>query len=283
MALWIVGCGQPDGTAGTADEGEATVEPARTTASLPVSLNEVMVALVNDAADPIWIAAWRNPTRDADWRRIERKAYQLEVAGALLTLPGTGPNDRAWIENPAWTTWSAALQRTGAVAVAAAKSRDIEALSRAGDEIVEAREGCHIAFKPDVPTGGIFGELSPTEDDFGTAAADYDGLALYTANCASCHGVRGEGNGVAVQLSFNPPQDMRYIAERNDGEFPHAFVAEIIDGRATRAAHGPEGMPAWGVEFSRMEGFDEAANARVAAKIDALVSFIESLQIVSED
>ena len=28
-------------------------------AQLPISHNEVMVALVNHAADPIWVAAWR--------------------------------------------------------------------------------------------------------------------------------------------------------------------------------------------------------------------------------
>lgn len=46
------------------------------------------------------------------------------------------------------------------------KARDLDGVARSGDEIVEICEGCHIAFKPDLPTGGEFGELSPTADDF---------------------------------------------------------------------------------------------------------------------
>ena len=50
----------------------------------------------------------------------------------------------------------------------AVAARDITRISSAGDEIVEVCEGCHFAFKPDLPTSGKFGELSPT-------AADFDG------------------------------------------------------------------------------------------------------------
>ena len=49
---------------------------------------------------------------------------------------------------------------------AAVSARDMKAISASGDEIVEICEGCHIAFKPDLPTGGKFGELSPTTKDF---------------------------------------------------------------------------------------------------------------------
>ena len=60
--------------------------------NLPVSLNEVMVAMVNNSADPIWQAAWRHPESDEVWRSLERNAYQLEIAGALLGRTGYGPN-----------------------------------------------------------------------------------------------------------------------------------------------------------------------------------------------
>ncbi len=74
--------------------------------------------------------------------------------------------------------------------------------------------------------------------------------------------------------------DLRYLSERNNGVFPTRFVTDIVDGRETRAAHGPNAMPVWGAEFTRSEGLGEDAQARVSAKIDAIVTYLESIQIL---
>lgn len=129
---------------------------------LPVSLNEVMVAMVNHAADPIWEADWRPPETEAGWRALERYAYQLEIAGTLLTVPGTGPADRYWVSHPQWLYYSGKLSETGARARAAITDRDNGAIRAVGNELVEICEGCHIALKPDEPTGGKYGEPGPT-------------------------------------------------------------------------------------------------------------------------
>ncbi len=145
---------------------EVIVEtPPAPVAQLPVSLNEVMVALVNHAADPIWVAAWHSPETDGDWRELERLSYQLEMAGALLTIPGTGPMDQQWTSDPGWRDYANQLREAGEGAVAAVQARDLEAISHSGDVIVEICEGCHFDFKPDMPTGGKFGEISPNEAD----------------------------------------------------------------------------------------------------------------------
>ncbi|MGI9327589.1 MAG: hypothetical protein ACR2PZ_20390 [Pseudomonadales bacterium] len=153
--LWMSGC-----------DGSSTTGYPSAANQLPVSLNEIMVALVNDAADPIWVAAWREPETEADWRALERKAYQLQVAGALLELPGSGPMDAAWAADPLWQRWSQQLEVVGGVAVAAAKNRDLANIAGVGEQIVVVCEGCHLAFKPDQPSGKLYGELSPTEQDF---------------------------------------------------------------------------------------------------------------------
>ncbi len=163
----LPGCGE----GGPRSERDPAVPPAPTPVPgnglhLPVSLNEVMVALVNSAADPIWLAAWRNPSTDADWRNLEYRAYQLQLAGALLVIPGNGPMDEEWTSNPQWTAWANRLEAAGDHAVKAVAARDLPRISRAGDEIVDVCEGCHFAFKPDLPTSGMFGELSPTASDF---------------------------------------------------------------------------------------------------------------------
>ncbi|PCJ21731.1 MAG: hypothetical protein COA96_15345 [SAR86 cluster bacterium] len=129
---------------------------------LPVSINEVMASLINHSADPIWIAAWQEPQTDRDWRELEHLARQLQIGGSLLTIPGTGPVDKAWTDNEEWQGYSQQLSSAAARAVNAARSKDIELIGRAGDEIVTVCESCHIAFKPDLPTMNIYGELSPT-------------------------------------------------------------------------------------------------------------------------
>ena len=165
VAWLLTACGQSaPKTEPTSLEAQpaAMAEPFR----LPISLNEVMVALVNHSADPIWLAAWRNPETDRDWRNLERMAYQLQVAGALLVIPGNGPMDEAWTSDPQWTNWANQLEAAGDRAVKAVAARDLSRISSSGDEIVDICEGCHIAFKPDLPTSGMFGELSPTAADF---------------------------------------------------------------------------------------------------------------------
>lgn len=136
-----------------------------TEAMLPISINEVMASLINHSADPIWVAAWRNPQNDDDWRELEHLARQLQVGGALLTIPGTGPADRFWTNDPEWRAYAVQLSNAGASAVNAARAKDPGLIQRAGDAIVEICESCHIDFKPAIPTMNIYGELSPTADD----------------------------------------------------------------------------------------------------------------------
>jgi mono/diheme cytochrome c family protein len=109
---------------------------------------------------------------------------------------------------------------------------------------------------------------------------EYDGAELYAMNCANCHGTYGEGDG-AVTPDLNVVLlDLRYLAARNNNSFPSEFVLKIIDGRETRAAHGPSGMPVWGAEFARGEGTSDAAESRVRMKIQAIVDFIGSIQLI---
>ncbi len=104
------------------------------------------------------------------------------------------------------------------------------------------------------------------------------GSTLYGHHCAACHGLYGEGDG---PMSPDLPvvlQDLRYLSERNDGEFPRDFVREIIDGRAMRAAHGRSGMPIWGEFFGLgVEGAERAAE-QAETSTEVLLRFLESLQ-----
>jgi hypothetical protein len=134
-------------------------------ARLPISINEVMASLINHSADPIWIASWRNPQSDRDWRELEHLSRQLQVGGALLSIPGTGPLDDEWTSNDRWVGYADQLSAAAGRAVNAARAEDLQLITRSGDEIVDICEGCHIDFKPDLPTMNIYGELSPLPSD----------------------------------------------------------------------------------------------------------------------
>ncbi len=92
-----------------------------------------------------------------------------------------------------------------------------------------------------------------------TTAPNYLGDHLYVANCSSCHGIFGEGDGPVSAVLNISMRDLRYLAARNSGAFPRELIAKIIDGRELRVAHGQREMPVWGEEFLLMEGFDAAA------------------------
>ena len=109
-------------------------------------------------------------------------------------------------------------------------------------------------------------------------AAEPDGAGLFVNYCAACHGAVGEGDGpVAASLAVGVP-NLRTLALRNGGEFPEGAVSAFIDGRELRAAHGDRQMPIWGDVFAALERGDGGDEDVVAARINAVVRFIGTLQ-----
>lgn len=78
----------------------------------------------------------------------------------------------------------------------------------------------------------------------------YDaGKGEYMANCSSCHGDAGKGNGPYVELLKKSPPDLTTLAKRNGGVFPINRVYEVIDGREVIKWHGTRDMPVWGSDY----------------------------------
>jgi cytochrome c553 len=103
------------------------------------------------------------------------------------------------------------------------------------------------------------------------AAVSADGAALFRAYCSNCHGAAGRGDGaMSGQLRRLPP-NLTTFAQRNGGVFPAERVRRVVDGTGI-AAHGDRDMPVWGAVFKRSSGGD------AAARIDAIVRFLEGLQ-----
>jgi mono/diheme cytochrome c family protein len=103
-----------------------------------------------------------------------------------------------------------------------------------------------------------------------------DGVDLYRAYCASCHGKDGNGNGpMASELKATVP-DLTVIAKDNGGQFPVARVRRIIIGEGMIASHGSREMPVWGPIFHQIESDVDWGNVR----IENLVRYLESIQAI---
>ena len=111
-----------------------------------------------------------------------------------------------------------------------------------------------------------------------TPTVAYDGGALYVGYCASCHGGAGAGDGPVAQSLASTLEDLRTIEQRKGG-FDRDWLREVIDGRTLRAAHGTRNMPVWGYEFGKVE--ESAAEAD--ARIDALIDFLQAIQLTSPE
>ena len=153
-ALMLSGCTPP-----ATEEPEAKQEAAPPAPSVPleISINAVMVGTVDHAAHSIWNAVVPEtaPKNDKNWEEIEHHAIQLVAAGSVIAMPGTGQSDAAWVKNPEWQQYAKEMADTGVAAWDAAKKKDKQALSDAGDKLVTTCEGCHKAYKGDLPTEGI--------------------------------------------------------------------------------------------------------------------------------
>ncbi|HJV22600.1 MAG TPA: cytochrome c [Holophagaceae bacterium] len=102
------------------------------------------------------------------------------------------------------------------------------------------------------------------------------GAAVYTAYCASCHGVKGLGDGPVVPHLKTPPPDLTTLTQRNHGQFPHAAVSESIVGESLHRSHGTSGMPVWGPIFRSIDGRSDGATK---VRVHNLIEYLKSLQV----
>jgi hypothetical protein len=123
----------------------------------PLSINAEMVRIVDHAAHQLWNVEREGmaPKSDADWENLEEHATQMAAAGTLIRLEGTGVNDRDWVQRSDWQKWASAVSDAGMAAFKAVEAKNLQALTTANGQLVEACESCHKQFKPQLPSEGI--------------------------------------------------------------------------------------------------------------------------------
>jgi len=161
----LYGCGAPPAPPQNAEPAPAATESAAPTVTPPTSINELMVAWVDNASHVLWDVEKPGfaPKNEADWIELEDHATQLMAAGALIQLGGTGPMDAVWVRSEQWTTNANAMGAAGKAALAAAKARDLKGVIAANDNLTPSCENCHQIFKPDAPTEGIVHQTPHSE------------------------------------------------------------------------------------------------------------------------
>lgn len=164
VAVLAFGCssGQQAPEAGTAPAAAAADAPAVTP---HLSINELMVTMVDNAGHVLWDAEKEEfkPRNDADWTEITDHATQLAAASTLLQVGGTGPSDMVWAKDPKWRADAQKMGEAAMAARAAAAEKNLPALVAANSTLVQSCEGCHKAFKPDLPTEGVIHQRPHSE------------------------------------------------------------------------------------------------------------------------
>jgi hypothetical protein len=159
-ALAASGCTPPPAAPPT---DAAAPAPAASGYTPVVSLNEIMVYVVDPHSNELWDAAMVAPRNDQEWAQLQRAAVAIAGAGSLTRLSGNGPNDQQWIAQADWAKYSQDVADAGLAALQAVRAKDTAALAKAGDQLVLTCINCHREYKLDVPTIWTERQFPPEE------------------------------------------------------------------------------------------------------------------------
>jgi mono/diheme cytochrome c family protein len=105
------------------------------------------------------------------------------------------------------------------------------------------------------------------------------GREEFVSACAPCHGIDARGGGPVAAALRTAPSDLTKLAVRNGGHFPREYVIGVVTGDVALAAHGSRDMPVWSARFAPSDsGATAAASIHVHRRIEALISYLESVQ-----
>ena len=111
------------------------------------------------------------------------------------------------------------------------------------------------------------------------------GRIEFMANCAQCHGVDGQGDGVIAGYLTTPPADLTVLQRANGGVLPFSQLYAIIEGGAATGPHGTREMPAWGERYGtealQVLGWrldPGSQSAYVESRILALIAYLARIQ-----
>lgn len=164
-AILAAGCTTPKSeTVGSPSPQFAVAQVADQEAQRPlpmrVPIKGVMAGIVDFSAHGIFTTATSEmPLTDSDWLAAGLASINLIGSATLITSPGAGPHDEAWVADPEWRKWAAAYQDASLDTAVAIRSRNRAAFLTAANDLANACQSCHDRFRiTDPRTHGQFAE-----------------------------------------------------------------------------------------------------------------------------
>ena len=104
------------------------------------SMSDLMVKIIYPTSDALFYIESRTPKTDAEWTVLEGQALMLAESANLLMMPGRARDQKQWMAD------AKLMLDAGALAVKAAKAKNVEAISaleRSADGVLHRRATSH--------------------------------------------------------------------------------------------------------------------------------------------
>lgn len=135
IAIALAACGRED----RAPTSAPTPAPAPTFKAV-ASVKQVMQGITIPASNAVFAVAGQAPADDAAWQAVEASALAVAESGNLLLMSPRAVDDQDWQQ------YALALVDVGAKAAEAARAKNADQTSTAGDDMYNVCEQCHAKY-----------------------------------------------------------------------------------------------------------------------------------------
>jgi mono/diheme cytochrome c family protein len=104
------------------------------------------------------------------------------------------------------------------------------------------------------------------------------GQQMYTTYCVVCHGATGIGNGPAATALKVPPTNLALLSQKNNGSFPAAHVASVLEFGVENPAHGTAVMPIWGDLMLSLHPNSNSNATEMHQRVANLTNYLKQIQ-----
>jgi cytochrome c556 len=106
------------------------------------SMSDLMVKIIYPTSDALFYIDSRTPKDEAEWNVFEGQMLTLAESANLLMMPGRARDQKQWMAD------AKLMLDAGALAVKAAKTKNVEAVSALSDQLLESCTTCHKHYRP---------------------------------------------------------------------------------------------------------------------------------------
>jgi cytochrome c556 len=124
----------------------ALAQTASTPAPAPTrnvgSMSDLMVKIIYPTSDALFYIESRTPKDESEWNAFEGQMLMLAESANLLMMKGRARDQKQWMAD------AKLMLDAGALAVKAAKTKNVEAVSALSDQMLESCTTCHKHYRP---------------------------------------------------------------------------------------------------------------------------------------